>query len=44
MDNFSYFSMKTYVVTPLKNRLIEMVLMRGDKIRFHGETWLLIPR
>ena len=31
-DNFSYFSMKTYVVTPHLNRLVKMVEMRGNNI------------
>ena len=44
MDNFSYFTMKTYVVAPHKNRLDEMVLMRGHKIRFYGEICLIIPK
>ena len=33
-DNFPYFSIKTYIVTPHLNRLTEMVLMRGHNIRF----------
>ena len=31
-DNFSYFSLKPYVVTPHLNRLIEMVQMRGHNM------------
>ena len=33
-DNFCYFCIKTYVVTPHQNRLIETVQMRGHNIRF----------
>ena len=29
-DNFSYFSLKPYVVTPYLNRLIETIQMRQD--------------
>ena len=43
-DNFSYFSTKTYVVTPHYNRLDETVLTMGDKICFHGGMWLIIPK
>ena len=35
LDNFSYFSMKLYVVTPHLNRLIEMVQMRGTTYVFN---------
>ena len=35
--------MKTYVVTPYKNHLDDKVLMRGHKICFYGEIWLIIP-
>ena len=35
LDNFSYFSMKPYVVTPHLSRLVEMVQMRGHNIRFN---------
>ena len=31
-DNFSYFSVKSYVVNPHLNRLIEMVKMRGHNM------------
>ena len=34
MDNFSYFSLKHYVVTPYLNRLVETVQMRGHNIMF----------
>ena len=34
---FSYFSMKTYVVTAHQNHLSEMVLMSSNKICFYGE-------
>ena len=33
-DNFSYFSLKPYVVTPHLNRLTEPVWMRGHNIRY----------
>ena len=36
--------MKTYVVTPHKNRFSETVLMMGHKICFYGEKWLIIPK
>ena len=36
-DNFSYFSSKTYVVTPHLNRLVETVQMRGHSICFYAE-------
>ena len=36
-DNFSSFSMKTYVVTPHYNRLDETVLMMSHKICFNGK-------
>ena len=32
VDNFSYFSLKPYVVTPHLNRHDETVQMRGHKI------------
>ena len=48
MDNskiiFSYFSTKTYVVTPHYNRLDETVLMMAHKICFNGEIGLIIPK
>ena len=34
--NFSYFSTKTYVVTPQQNRLVETALMMGHNICFKG--------
>ena len=34
-DNFSYFSLKPYVVTPHLNCLIEMVQKRGHNIFFN---------
>ena len=34
-DNFSYFSIKPYVVTPYLNRLVETVQMRGHIIYFN---------
>ena len=33
-DNFSYFSSKSYVVTPYLNGLVETVQMRGYNICF----------
>ena len=36
--------MKTYVVTHHKNRLVEIVLTMGPKIRFNGERWIIIPK
>ena len=33
-DNFSYFSIKPYVLTPHLNRLVETVQMRGHNICF----------
>ena len=33
-DNFSYFSLKPYVVTPHLNRLAETVQMKGHNIYF----------
>ena len=33
-DNYSYFCLKLYVVTPHLNRLIETVQMRGHNIDF----------
>ena len=36
-DNFSYCSMKLYVMTPHLNRLNEMVQMRGHNICFYAE-------
>ena len=35
-DNFSYFSSKTYAVTPHLNRLIELVQMRDHNIWFYA--------
>ena len=42
-DNFSYFSLKLYVVTPHLNRLVEMVQMRGHKVCFCAELTKIIP-
>ena len=41
---FSYFSTKTYVVTPHQNRLDETVLMMGHKICSRGEIWIIIHK
>ena len=35
-DNFSYFSLKQYAVTPHPNRLDETVQMRGHNICFYA--------
>ena len=43
-DNFFYFSMKPYVVTPHLNRLGETVHMMGRNIRFKGAIWKIIPK
>ena len=40
-DNFCSFCIKTYVVTPHLNCLIEMVQLRGHNIRFQSETRLV---
>ena len=47
-DNFSYFSLKSYVVTPHLNCLDETVQMRGHNLRFYAEltknySYLLLP-
>ena len=36
-DNFSYFSLKVYVVTPHRNRLVETVPMKGHNICLYAE-------
>ena len=43
-DNFSYFSLKPYVVTPHLNRLDETVQMRGHDIRFYAELTKTFPK
>ena len=40
-DNFSYFKLKPYVVTPHLNCLIETVQMRGQW--FYAELTKIIP-
>ena len=42
-DYFSYFTSKSYVVTPHLNRLDETVQMRGHNICFHTELTKNIP-
>ena len=42
-DNFSYFSLKPYVVTRHLNRLNETVQMRGHNLRFYAELTNIIP-
>ena len=39
----SYFSMKTYVVTPHQNCLDKTVLVMGQSLCFKGETKKIIP-
>ena len=43
-DNFSYFSLKLYVVTPHLNRLVETVQIRGHNICFNEELTKIIPK
>ena len=43
-DNFSYFSMNTYVVTPHWNCLCEMVPNRGSKIWFKRIKWKITAK
>ena len=43
-NSCSYFSMKTFVVTPHHNCLNETVLVTGHKICFYGEMWIIIPK
>ena len=40
-DNFSYFSLKPYVVTPHLNRLIETVQMRDHSICFYAKLKII---
>ena len=42
-DNFSYFSLKPYVMTPHLNPLKETVQMRGHNIHFYAELTKIIP-
>ena len=42
-DNFSYFSLKPYVVTPHLNHLDKTVQMRGHNICFYAELTKIIP-
>ena len=42
-DNFSYFSLKPYVVTPHLNRLFKTVQMRGHNVCFYAELTKIIP-
>ena len=41
-DNFSYFSLKPYVVTPHLNRLMETVQMRSHNMYFYAELTKII--
>ena len=41
---YSYFSMKTYVVTHHLNRLDETVQMMGHNIHFKGVIWKIISK
>ena len=43
IDNYSYFSMKTYVMTAHENGLGKTVLMKGHNIYFKGVIWIIIP-
>ena len=43
IQSFSYFSTKTYVLTPHSNHLEETVLMMGHKICFNGKMWIINP-
>ena len=42
-DNFSYFSLKPYVVTPHLSRLDETIQMRGHNICFYAKLTKIIP-
>ena len=42
-DDFSYFTLKPNVVTPLMNHLVETVQMRGHNIGFYAELTKFIP-
>ena len=42
-DNFSYFSLKQYVVTSHLDCLLEMVQMRGHDICFYAALTKIIP-
>ena len=42
-EQFSYFSLKPYVVTPHLNRLVETVQIRGHNICFCAELTKIIP-
>ena len=41
---YSYFSRKTYVVTPHQKRLDETILMMRHKYVFYGKVWINIPK
>ena len=42
-DNFSYFLLKPYVVTPHLNHLNQMVQIRGHNISFYAVSTKNIP-
>ena len=42
-DDFSYFSLKSYVVTPHLNCLVKTVQMMGHNICFYAELTKIIP-
>ena len=42
-DNFSYFSLKPYVVTPHLNCLVKTIQMRDHSICFNAEVTKIIP-
>ena len=41
-DNFSYFSLKPYVVIPHLNHLVKTIQMRGHNICFYAELTKII--
>ena len=41
MDNFQYFSIKSYVVDVYSNRLTEAILIHIQNIRFYGELMII---
>ena len=41
MDNFQYFSIKSYVVNVYYNRLTEAILIHIQNIWFYGELMII---
>ena len=41
MDNFQYFSIKSYVVDVYKNRFTEAILIDIQNILFYGELMII---